>query len=123
VILGTAEDQVKACDANDKRCVGVMEESTVNAGDAASVVVSMAKRSAIAGAAIVAFDRVKVLNGGKFTPGNAADVETVGYASTPPQRTAMSSCSSCSRSRRDRNEVNAWRPCSCGGRRRSNRTT
>lgn len=78
VIAGTAEDQVKACSADAQRCVGVMDESV--AQDKLGSVVIFGPAIAVAGGAISRLDRVKVANGGKFVAGNAADVETVGYA-------------------------------------------
>lgn len=78
VIKGTAEDQVKAATPAAARCVGVIEETTTE-GKVGAVVMH-GECIAVAGAAIVRGDRVKVMDGGKFEPGNAADVETVGFA-------------------------------------------
>lgn len=79
VIAGTADDQVKAATPAAARCVGVVSETTANAGDATNVVL-FGETIAIAGAAIARGDRVKVMDGGKWEPGNAADVETGGVA-------------------------------------------
>lgn len=79
VMAGAAATTVKAADANDAKCIGIADEAAAAAGNTVGVVMH-GEVIAIAGAAIARGDRVKVLNGGKLTPGNAADVETVGYA-------------------------------------------
>jgi broad specificity phosphatase PhoE len=77
VMAGTGNDQVKIATAA-ARCVGVMEELTSQ--NKTGAVVAHGETIAIAGAAIVRLDRVKADAAGKLVPGNAADVETVGYA-------------------------------------------
>lgn len=77
---GTSEDQVKLVTGAAVRCVGVAEESVSAAGDPVSVVL-YGPCVAIAGGQIVRGDRVKnAVTTGRFVAGNAADVETVGFA-------------------------------------------
>jgi hypothetical protein len=80
VVQGTADDQ---CDVGTAaaRVLGVLEENVVNVGDLASVIVD-GEVIAIAGGALVAGDVVKMTTSGKWIPGNAADVETGGWART-----------------------------------------
>lgn len=79
VMAGTAEDQVKLPTGAAVRCVGVVEETVDAAGKTVSVVMQ-GECIAKAGGVIARGDRVKVEAEGDFIAGNAADVETVGYA-------------------------------------------
>ena len=79
VMAGTADDQVKLPTGAAVRTVGVVHEDASAAGKAVAVV-SFGECIGIAGAAILRGDRVKVMASGKWEPGNAADVETGGYA-------------------------------------------
>lgn len=79
VMQGTAADQAKAPTGAAVEVLGVVDENVAAAGDPASVILH-GECIAIAGAAISAGDRVKIMANGKWEPGNSADVATGGKA-------------------------------------------
>ncbi len=79
VIAGTADDQVKVPTGAAQRCVGVVDETVDAAGKTVAVIV-FGECIAKAGGVLTRGARVKAETEGDFIAGDAADVETVGYA-------------------------------------------
>ncbi|MGH9580199.1 MAG: capsid cement protein [Terriglobales bacterium] len=78
VVAGTNDNQVKTPAGAAARCVGVMAETT--AQDKVGPVVVFGECIAKAGGIITRGARVKAETEGDFIAGDAADVETVGFA-------------------------------------------
>jgi len=78
VVAGTAEDQVKAPTGAAARLIGVVEETAAE-GKTVSVII-FGECIARAGGVITRGMRLKAETEGDFIDGNAADVETAGYA-------------------------------------------